>query len=230
MIRVFGFSDDIIILKILTIYHTRFLRSFIHSSRTLAANDPTLLLSQSSWFYIIPTSLFAYFGGQLFMLFLTLPIRVSPQFSSQFHSPLSTKRRRVPSSGIFEWKCFRDCGTFPKSQHGPGIWNTRMKRKMVAYKNYLSTNTLGIWTSCRGLFPSFRAWLRFKILKKNHDTVVNRILLSINQQFLFSSYECKFHLTPHDTHLLFKHQSVKPFVCLKKKNNEVSRWLFKQIS
>ena len=158
------------------------------------------------------------------MLFLTLPIRVSPQFSSQFHSPLSTKRRRVPSSGIFEWKCFRDCGTFPKSQHGPGIWNTRMKRKMVVYKNYLSTNTLGIWTSCRGLFPSFRAWLRFKILKKNHDTVVNRILLSINQQFLFSSYECKFHLTPHDTHLLFKHQPVKTFVCLKKK-----QWSFKMI-
>ena len=110
---------------------------------------------------------------------------------------------------------------FRSSNMAPGSeipeWNVLAKRKVVGYRNYLSTNTLGIWTSCRGLFPSFRAWLRFKILKKNHDTVVNRIFLSINQQFLFSSYECKFHLTPHDTHLLFKHQPVKTFVRLKKK-------------
>ena len=68
------------------------------------------------------------------------------------------------------------------------------------YKNYLSTNTLGIWTSCRGLLPSFRAWLRFKILKKNNDDCGN---------------EYKSHLTPHHTHLLFKHQPVEAFVSLK---------------
>ena len=78
---------------------------------------------------------------------------------------------------------------FRSSNMAPGSeipeWNVLAKRKVVGYRNYLSTNTLGIWTSCRGLFPSFRAWLRFKILKKNHDTVVNRIFLPINQQFLF---------------------------------------------
>ena len=28
---------------------------------------------------------------------------------------------------------------------------------------YLSTMTTGIWTSCRGLFPSLRAWVRLRI-------------------------------------------------------------------
>ena len=36
-------------------------------------------------------------------------------------------------------------------------------------QNYLSTNTLGIWTSWRGLFPSFSAWLRFRIFKKENN-------------------------------------------------------------
>ena len=69
-------------------------------------------------------------------------------------------------------------------------------------KNHLSTNTLGIWTSCRGLFPSFRAWLRFRILKKEK--------VDIYQAYIWLS-----HLTPHHTHLLFKHQPVEAFVSLK---------------
>ena len=51
-----------------------------------------------------------------------------------------------------------------KNRNQPPFYTTNL---IGGFSNHLSTNTLGIWTSCRGLFPSFRAWLRFKILGEN---------------------------------------------------------------
>ena len=61
---------------------------------------------------------------------------------------------------------------------------------------------------------------------QNLEKVAKIIFLWLNQQFLLSSTECKSHLTPHHTHLLFKHQPVKTFVRLKDWRFEIDQMDF----
>ena len=159
---------------------------------------------------------------------------------------LSTMRRRAPSFETFVWKCFRDFGISQKYQRGLGIWNGKLKQGAKIWistkKKDLSTNTLGIWTSCRGLFPSFRAWLRFRILRKERmirnfgtlhkltkiktltiELVVKSIAIYMVLWFFNHQTEVStivHHLSSHHAHLLLKHQTVEAFVRLKIKDNQ----------
>jgi len=127
------------ILQILTMYHTSLTKFLGHSFSahfldelyhplitrfgwqwTNIAFEPFLMILQLHSSLILGSTFHAQYNS-LPHLCQYQGTAIFSFANHQFHCLLSTKRRKVPSSGIFEWKCFRDCGTFLMFQHGPGI-------------------------------------------------------------------------------------------------------------